>query len=68
MAHKEEVTAKGLRNLILGLEDRALSCDKKDAALAAIRLLREAWKGLAASSNSSGSQEDSPRVIWILEP
>jgi len=43
------LTAKGLRNLVLGLEDRALSCDNKDVALAAVRLLREAWKELNGS-------------------
>jgi hypothetical protein len=43
------LTAKGLRNLILGLEDRALSCDKKDVALAAVKMLREAWKELNGS-------------------
>ena len=46
-AHEEgTLTAKGLRNLILGLEDRALSCSKKDVAMAAVKLLREAWKEL----------------------
>jgi len=40
------LTAKVLRNLILGLEDRALSCDKKDVALATVKMLREAWKEL----------------------
>ncbi len=44
------LTAKGLRNLTLGLEDRALSCDKKDVALAAIKMLREAWKELNGST------------------
>jgi len=43
------LTAKVLRNLILGLEDRALSCDKKDVALAAVKMLREAWKELNGS-------------------
>jgi len=43
------LTAKGLRNLILGLEDRALSCDKNDVALAAVKMLREAWKELNGS-------------------
>jgi len=43
------LTAKGLRNLILGLEDRALSCNKNDVALAAVKLLREAWKELNGS-------------------
>jgi len=43
------LTAKGLRNLILGLEDRALSCDNKDVAMAAVNLLREAWKELNGS-------------------
>ena len=43
------LTAKGLRNLILGLEDRALSCDNKDVALAAVKMLREAWKELNGS-------------------
>ena len=43
------LTAKGLRNIILGLEDRALSCDKKDVAMAAVNLLREAWKELNGS-------------------
>jgi len=42
-------TAKVLRNLILGLEDRALSCDNKDVALAAVKMLREAWKELNGS-------------------
>ena len=41
---KDILTAK-----ILGLEDRALSCDNKDVALAAVRLLREAWKELNGS-------------------
>ena len=40
------LTTKGLRNLILGLEERALSCDNKVAALMAIEMLRMAWKGL----------------------
>jgi len=39
-------TAKELQNLILGLEERALSCDDKDVALAATKLLKEAWKEL----------------------
>jgi len=43
------LTAKGLRNLVLGLEDRALSCDNKDVALAAVKMLREAWKELNGS-------------------
>ena len=38
-------SAKELRGLIIELEDRALGCDKisYDAALAIIKLLREAW-------------------------
>jgi len=40
------LTAKGLRNLILGLEKRALSCDNKVVALMIIEMLRMAWKGL----------------------
>jgi len=40
------LTAKGLRNLILGLEERALSCDNKVVALMAVEMLRMAWKGL----------------------
>ena len=40
------LTAKGLRNLILGLEKRALSCDNKVVALMVIEMLRMAWKGL----------------------
>ncbi len=43
------LTAKGLRNLILGLEERALSCENKVAALMAIEMLRMAWKGLNLS-------------------
>jgi len=39
-------TAKELQNLILGLEERALSCDDEDVALAAAKLLKEAWKEL----------------------
>ena len=42
----DTLTAKGLRNLILGLEDRALSCDNKVVALMAVEMLRMAWKGL----------------------
>ena len=42
----DTLTVKGLRNLILGLEERALSCDNRVAALMAIELLRMAWKGL----------------------
>jgi len=42
----DTLTTKGLRNLILGLEERALSCDNKVAALMAIEMLRMAWKGL----------------------
>jgi hypothetical protein len=42
----DTLTAKGLRNLILGLEERALSCDNKVAALMAVEMLRIAWKGL----------------------
>lgn len=39
-------SAKELRNLIIELEDRALSCDKVsyDRALAVVKILREAWK------------------------
>jgi len=40
------LTTKGLRNLILGLEERALECDNKVAALMVIEMLRMAWKGL----------------------
>jgi len=40
------LTAKGLRNLILGLEKRALSCDYKVVALMVIGMLSMAWKGL----------------------
>ena len=39
-------TAKELQNLVLGLEERALRCDNKVAALMAIEMLRMAWKGL----------------------
>ena len=39
-------TAEELQNLILGLEERALSCDYKDVALAATKLLKEARKEL----------------------
>jgi hypothetical protein len=35
-----------LQNLILGLEERALSCDDRDVALVAAKLLKEAWKEL----------------------
>lgn len=42
----DTLTTKGLRNLILGLEERALECDNKDAALMVIEMLRMAWKGL----------------------
>jgi hypothetical protein len=42
-------TAKGLRNLILGLEERALECDNKVVALMVIEMLRMAWKGLNLS-------------------
>ena len=42
----KEVSAKGLRNLILGLEERALECDNKVAALMVIEMLRMAWKGV----------------------
>ena len=42
----DTLTAKGLRNLILGLEKRALECDNKVAALMVIEMLRMAWKGL----------------------
>ena len=34
---------------ILGLEERALKCDNKDVALAAAKLLKEAWKELSDS-------------------
>jgi hypothetical protein len=44
--NEDKLTVKGLRNLILGLEDKALSCDKKDVALVAVGFLREAWKRL----------------------
>jgi len=40
------LTAEELQNLILGLEERALSCDDEDVALAAAKLLKEAWKEL----------------------
>jgi transcriptional regulator CtsR len=42
-------TAEELQNLILGLEERALSCDNKDVALVAAKLLKEAWKELSDS-------------------
>jgi hypothetical protein len=42
----DTLTAKGLRNLILGLEKRALECDNKVVALMVIEMLRMAWKGL----------------------
>ena len=42
----DTLTTKGLRNLILGLEDRALSCDNKVVALMVVEMLRMAWKGL----------------------
>jgi hypothetical protein len=34
---------------VLGLEERALECDNKDVALAAAKLLKEAWKELSDS-------------------
>jgi len=40
------LTTKGLLNLILGLEDRALSCGNKEVAMVAAKLLRDAWKEL----------------------
>ena len=46
------LTVKGLRNLIMGLEDKARSCDKNDVALAAAKLLREALKELNGSIES----------------
>ena len=46
------LTVKGLRNLIMGLEGRALSCNKKEVALATGKLLREASKELNGSIKS----------------
>jgi hypothetical protein len=39
-------TAEELQNLILGLEERALSCNDEDVALVATKLLKDAWKEL----------------------
>jgi transcriptional regulator CtsR len=43
---EDMLTAEELQNLILGLEERALSCDDKEVALTAVKLLKEAWKEL----------------------
>jgi len=49
---EDMLTAEELQNLILGLEERALSYDNKDVALAAVKLLKEAWKELNDSMKS----------------
>jgi len=46
---EDMLTAEELQNLILGLEKRALSCDNKDVALVAAKLLKDAWKELNGS-------------------